>query len=97
MALKMKIGAGGIDGTARRGAWMCGELMNRNRLTASLAPTAGAATSGAPAAPMGRAGQPAGHGHAFGLKISAQADGTFSITNSRTGFSKTYAPRPGDQ
>jgi len=66
MALKMKIGAGGIDGTARRGAWMCGELMNR--FTASLAPMAGAATGGAPAVPMGRAGQPAGHGHASGSK-----------------------------
>jgi hypothetical protein len=27
------------------------------------------------------------------LRLSAQADGTFTVTNSRNGFSKTYKPR----
>jgi competence protein ComEC len=53
--------------------------------------TAGAtATSGAPQG-GGRGG---GHtGPAYWIKVSAQADGTFTITNNRNGFSKTYAPR----
>jgi len=51
------------------------------------------------AAPAGRGGRGGrgrggfgggGHDPAHYLKISAQADGTFTITNSRNGFSKTY-------
>jgi len=33
------------------------------------------------------------HSPAHWIKVSAQADGTFAITNSRNGFSKTYAGR----
>jgi competence protein ComEC len=33
---------------------------------------------------------PAHNGKAYWIKISAQQDGTFTVTNSRNGFSKTY-------
>ena len=33
------------------------------------------------------------HGIAYWLKVSAQTDGSFTVTNSRNGFSKTYNPR----
>lgn len=47
---------------------------------------------GAGPAPGGRA--PAGHaGPAYFIKVSAQADGTFTVTNMRNNFSKTYPPR----
>jgi competence protein ComEC len=52
-------------------------------------PTAGAApargTGGRPGGPG-----PGAHSPAFWLKVSAQPDGTFSVTNPRNGFSKTY-------
>jgi hypothetical protein len=31
------------------------------------------------------------HAQAHWIKVAAQADGTFTVTNSRNGFSKTYA------
>jgi competence protein ComEC len=34
---------------------------------------------------------PAHNGPAFWIKVSAQQDGTFTVTNARNGFSKTYA------
>ena len=36
---------------------------------------------------------PAHNGPANWIKVSAQRDGTFTVTNSRNGFSKTYAAR----
>jgi hypothetical protein len=53
------------------------------------------ATPGAPAAPpQGRGrGNATGHTPAYWLKVSAYPDGTFTITNPRNGFSKTYAAR----
>lgn len=59
------------------------------------APAAGGGQAGAGAQPAAapRARVP-GHSPAFWLKISAQPDGTFTITNSRTQFSKTYTRRP---
>jgi len=36
---------------------------------------------------------PAHNGKAYWIKLSAQADGTFTVTNQRNGFSKTYALR----
>lgn len=36
---------------------------------------------------------PAHNGTAYYFKISAQQDGTFSVTNSRNGFSKTYSSK----
>jgi hypothetical protein len=39
---------------------------------------------------------PAHNGPAHWIKLSAQPDGTFTVTNTRNGFSKTYAaPKPG--
>jgi competence protein ComEC len=61
--------------------------------------TAGNQPSGAvPAgagAPAGRGrGNATGHSPAYWLKIAAYPDGSFTITNPRHGFSKTYAARP---
>jgi beta-lactamase superfamily II metal-dependent hydrolase len=36
----------------------------------------------------------AGHSPAYVIKVTAQQDGTFTVTNTRNGFSKTYPPRP---
>lgn len=41
----------------------------------------------------GRGSQAPQHSPAFWLKISALPDGTFTVTNSRNGFSKTYTRR----
>lgn len=41
---------------------------------------------GAPPAPVH-------NGKAYWIKVSAQQDGTFTVTNTRNGFSKTYSPR----
>lgn len=60
-------------------------------------------TAGAPGAAArggggaGRAGGPGGgaaaaHAPAYWIKVSAERDGTFTITNPRNGFSKTYRP-----
>ena len=54
-----------------------------------------------PVAPMptpapGAAGiqpAPAHNGKAYWIKVSAQPDGTFTVTNQRNNFSKTYAAR----
>jgi competence protein ComEC len=35
---------------------------------------------------------PVHNGTAYWIKVSAQQDGTFTVTNSRNGFSKTYKP-----
>ncbi|HYL38723.1 MAG TPA: MBL fold metallo-hydrolase [Bryobacteraceae bacterium] len=37
---------------------------------------------------------PAHNGTAYWIKLSAQADSSFTVTNTRNGFSKTYAARP---
>jgi hypothetical protein len=34
---------------------------------------------------------PAHNGPAYWIKVSAQPDGTFTVTNTRNGFTKTYA------
>jgi competence protein ComEC len=43
-----------------------------------------------PAAPP----PPAHNGTAYWVKVSAQTDGSFTVTNGRNGFSKTYKARP---
>ena len=44
--------------------------------------------------PSGRGGAPpAAHSPAYLIKVTAQQDGTFTVTNTRNGFSKTYRPR----
>jgi hypothetical protein len=45
------------------------------------------------AAPAGGGGgnpPPAHSGKAFWIKVSARTDGTFTVTNARNGFTKTY-------
>jgi len=67
------------------------------------APAAGSAASPTPGATpqaqppqqgAGRGNAPAAHSPAYYIKISARPDGSFTVTNSRNGFSKTYAARP---
>jgi competence protein ComEC len=44
--------------------------------------------------PAGRGGgPPAAHSPAYLIKVAAQQDGTFTVTNTRNGFSKVYRPR----
>ena len=50
------------------------------------------AAAAAPAPGPGAAPAPVHNGRAYWIKVSAQPDGTFSVTNARNGFSKTYKP-----
>ncbi len=56
-------------------------------------PAAGAPAGPAPAGGGRGRGNATGHTPAYWLKVSAYPDGTFTITNPRNGFSKTYAAR----
>jgi len=68
-----------------------------------MQPVAAAPSSGAGGPPGGGGaaagfadpGRPgaAAHSPAYLIKVSAQRDGTFTVTNTRNGFSKTYLPR----
>jgi hypothetical protein len=64
------------------------------------APDAPTAPGAAPPAgvPAGRGGgrgnAAAAHTPAYWIKISVQPDGTYTVTNQRNGFSKTYLKRP---
>jgi hypothetical protein len=40
---------------------------------------------------------PAHDGQAYWIKVSARDDGSFTVTNARNGFSKTYEPRSRDR
>jgi hypothetical protein len=44
----------------------------------------------APAPGPGVPPPPAHNGKAYWIKLSAQQDGSFTVTNARNGFSKTY-------
>jgi competence protein ComEC len=61
--------------------------------------TPAASGTGAPtgppqgAGPGARGGGAAAHSPAYWIKLSVQPDGSFTVTNSRNGFSKTYAKR----
>jgi competence protein ComEC len=46
----------------------------------------------APAPGAGGGPPPAHNGKAYWIKVSAQSNGTFTVTNARNGFSKTYVP-----
>jgi competence protein ComEC len=46
----------------------------------------------APAPGPGAPPPPAHEGKAYWFKVSARTDGTFTVTNTRNGFSKTYTP-----
>src|SRR5262245_22915294 len=47
----------------------------------------------APAPGPGTVPPPVHSGKAYWLKVSAQTDGSFTVTNTRNGFSKTYKAR----
>jgi beta-lactamase superfamily II metal-dependent hydrolase len=47
----------------------------------------------APAPGSGAVAPPVHNGKAYWLKVSAQTDGSFTVTNTRNGFSKTYQAR----
>ena len=50
---------------------------------------------GGPARPGRGPAAGAARAHAgYLIKVTAQQDGTFTVTNTRNGFSKTYRPRP---
>ena len=51
------------------------------------------AATAAPAPGPGAAPPPAHNGQAYWIKVSAREDGSFTVTNSRNGFSKTYAAK----
>ena len=72
-------------------------LLRLRRPGAAPPPTAAAPPSAAPAAPGRGRGNATGHTPAYWLKVSAQPDGSFTITNPRNGFSKTYGPRAARQ
>jgi competence protein ComEC len=57
------------------------------------APPPGAGPQGPPPGPGGGRGGAAAHSPAYYLKISARTDGTFTVTNTRNGFSKTYVKK----
>jgi hypothetical protein len=60
---------------------------------AGAPPAGGGAPGAAPGAARGPGGGGRGPGHtgpAFYIKASAHADGSFTVTNTRNGFSKTY-------
>jgi beta-lactamase superfamily II metal-dependent hydrolase len=66
-------------------------LLDEPPATMPVAPMAPAQPGpGAPPAPLH-------NGAAYRIKVAAQADGSFTVTNGRNGFSKTYkaGPRPG--
>jgi hypothetical protein len=52
-----------------------------------------AVVSGAATPPAGPGGT-AAHTPAHYIKVSARNDGSFTVTNTRNGYSKTYAARP---
>jgi len=59
-------------------------------------PPQGAAPQGPPLGGGGGRGPGAAAGHtpAYWIKVVAEPDGSFTVSNSRNGFSKTYPPRP---
>src|SRR6185503_19688448 len=58
------------------------------------APTAGSPPAGQTPGAGGRGrGNATGHTPAYWLKVAAYPDGTFTISNPRNGFAKTYEPR----
>ena len=62
------------------------------QLAAILTGPAPGAPPTSPAPPAGPGGN-AGHTPAYYLKVSARVDGSFQVTNSRNGYSKTYGAR----
>jgi hypothetical protein len=75
--------AGGVEHNAP--GVMIANIDDRDQLAAVLT---GAAT------PPAGAGGMAAHTPAHYIKVSARTGGSFTVTNSRNGYSKTYAARP---
>jgi competence protein ComEC len=79
--------------------WSVNGLLEHNVAANFIANVETAGTAGAlianppPVAPAGASPRDIGnpeHSPAYWIKVSAQADGTFTVTNARNGFSKTY-------
>ena len=99
--------AGGTPGTAGApgggGAAPAGTPAQVPQTGGATPPQAGAAPqtggagtpggAGAPGGGRGAAAAAAAHTPAYWIKLSVQPDGTFTVTNSRNGFSKTYVKR----
>ena len=64
--------------------------------SAAVPPAAPGATGGGGGGGQGggRGAPPPPHTPAYWIKITAQPDGSFTVSNSRNGYSKTYAARP---
>jgi len=80
------------------GAAQTGSPGSQPPSSSTQSPAPRAVPAQAPAGPppgSGRGGAAAAHTPAYYLKISAQADGAFTVTNTRNGFSKTYTKRAG--
>ena len=75
--------AGGIEHNAP--GVMIANIDERDQLAALI--------GGAPTPPAGPGGT-AAHAPAHFIKVSARNDGSFTVTNSRNGYSRTYAARP---
>jgi hypothetical protein len=56
-------------------------------------PAAGAQPAMPSSAGQGRGSAAASHTPAYWIKITARPDGSFTVSNSRNNFSKTYGPR----
>jgi len=65
---------------------------------AAAAPAGGqtppAPAAGAPAPGAGRGNNQNAHSPAYYVKVTVQADGSYTVLNQRNGFSKTYLPKP---
>ena len=75
--------AGGIEHNTA--GVMIANIDEREQLTAVV---------GEAATPPAGAGGMAAHAPAHYLKVTARNDGSFTVTNSRNGYSKTYASKP---
>jgi competence protein ComEC len=83
--------AGGIEHNAP--GVMIANIDQPDQLAAIVGAAPGAPAAGATPPPAGAGGN-AAHSPAYYLKVSAHTDGSFTVTNSRNGYSKTYAARP---
>src|SRR3954463_5383383 len=84
---------GGGPGRAATGAQPPATAISTGQQTPPASPAAGAQPpAAAPPAGRGR-GNATGHTPAYWLRASPYPDGTFTISNPRNGFSKTYAAR----
>jgi hypothetical protein len=82
--------------------WSVNGLLEHNNAANFIANIEDPATTGAlianPPAPTPPGTRPPDignpeHSPAYWIKVSAQADGSFTVTNARNGFSKTYSAR----